>query len=139
MDSIWNCCINEARISYQQGDVPVGAAIVKDGVVLAFGHNTREFEHNIMGHAEINAILAASKLLKRWNLSDCNLYVTLEPCSMCANVIKQARLAHVYYLLAKPEFKNEYSKTTFEKDDNCIVTDKQMYASLLSSFFKEKR
>ena len=139
MDSIWNCCINEAKISYQQGDVPVGAAIVKDGVVLAFGHNTREFEHNIMGHAEINAILAASKLLKRWNLSDCNLYVTLEPCSMCANVIKQARLAHVYYLLAKPEFKNEYSKTIFEKDDNCIVIDKQMYASILSSFFKEKR
>lgn len=138
MDDIWKICLDEARVSYQQMDVPVGAVLVKDNNIIAIAHNTREKEHSIIGHAEINAILTASKQLQRWNLSDCELYVTLKPCSMCAEVIKQARIAHVYYILDKLDFKKEYSKTIIEKGKISPKTE-QMYSILLSSFFKEKR
>ena len=59
IEEIWDLCISEAKISYNQGDVPIGAVLVKDNEVLASAHNTREIEHNILGHAEINAILEA--------------------------------------------------------------------------------
>lgn len=139
MDNIWNVCIDEARASYQHGDVPIGAVIVKNGEILVKSHNTRENNHQIIGHAEINAILEASKLLKRWNLSDCELYVTLKPCSMCEEVIKQSRISKVVYLLEKLDYKKEYSKTIFEKSDINSIESEQMYRTLLSSFFQEKR
>lgn len=139
MDNIWNVCIDEARASYQHGDVPIGAVIVKNGEILVKSHNTRENNHQIIGHAEINAILEASKLLKRWNLSDCELYVTLKPCSMCEEVIKQSRISKVVYLLEKLDYKKEYSKTFFEKSDINSIESEQMYHALLSSFFQEKR
>ena len=139
MDNIWNVCIDEARASYQHGDVPIGAVIVKNGEILVKSHNTRENNHQIIGHAEINAILEASKLLKRWNLSDCELYVTLKPCSMCEEVIKQSRISKVVYLLEKLDYKKEYSKTIFKKSDINSIESEQMYHTLLSSFFQEKR
>ena len=139
MDNIWNVCIDEARASYQHGDVPIGAVIVKNGEILVKSHNTRENNHQIIGHAEINAILEASKLLKRWNLSDCELYVTLKPCSMCEEVIKQSRISKVVYLLEKLDYKKEYSKTIFKKSDINSIESEQMYNTLLSSFFQEKR
>lgn len=136
MNDIWNVCFEESLISYQQGDVPVGAVVVRNGEIVAKSHNTREKEHKITGHAEINVILSACELLKRWNLGDCELYVTLKPCSMCAEVIKQARILNVYYLLDKLDYKKEFSKTSFNKIENEHV---QKYAEILSSFFKEKR
>lgn len=79
------------------GEVPVGAVIVKDGVIVGEGRNRRENEHNALGHAEIEAINNACNTLKSWRLSDCEMYVTLEPCPMCAGAIINARLKSVYY------------------------------------------
>ena len=139
MDNIWKVCIDEAQASYQQGDVPIGAVIVQNGNILVKSHNTREKSHQITGHAEINAILEVSKMLNRWNLSDCELFVTLKPCSMCEEVIKQSRISRVVYLLDKLYYKKEFSKTIFEKSDKNSTKNEQMYHKLLSSFFEEKR
>ena len=79
------------------GEVRVGAVIVKDGVIVGEGRNRRENEHNALGHAEIEAINNACHTLKSWRLSDCEMYVTLEPCPMCAGAIINARLKSVYY------------------------------------------
>ena len=79
------------------GEVPVGAIIVKDGQIIARAHNTREGDKDISGHAEINAIRLAEKALGRWTLEGCVLYVTLEPCLMCAGAIKQSRLSSVVF------------------------------------------
>ena len=79
------------------GEVPVGAVIVKDGVIVGEGRKRRENEHNALGHAEIEAINNACHTLKSWRLSDCEMYVTLEPCPMCAGAIINARLKSVYY------------------------------------------
>ena len=130
-------CIEETKISYQKGDVPIGAVIVQNGRIIAKGHNTRENNHDILGHAEINVIKEASKILERWNLSDCELYVTLKPCSMCSEIIKQSRILKVYYLLDKLDYKKEFSKSKFLKFES--KENEQMYSKILSDFFKDKR
>ena len=137
MDKYIDVCLDEARISYQQSDVPIGAIIVKNGEIIAKSHNTREMDKSILGHAEINAILSASKLLNRWNLSDCELYVTLKPCSMCMEVIKQSRIGKIYYLLDKLDYKKEFTKSEFIKINE--KESEQMYQKMLSGFFKDKR
>jgi len=86
----------EARCALPQ-DVPVGAVIVRDGAVIAAGHNLREKQGNVLLHAEIEAISKACAALGRWSLSGCTLYVTLEPCPMCAGAILQARISRVVY------------------------------------------
>ena len=136
MKEYFDVCIEEAKKSLETGDVPIGAILVKDGKIIAFAHNTREKEHNVLGHAEINVIMSASKFLNRWNLADCELYVTLEPCNMCKEVIKQARIKNVYYLLTKLSFKKEFDRTIFAKIDN---DNELMYAKILSDFFKKFR
>ena len=78
-------------------EVPVGAVVVKEGRVLARCGNTREGAHDPTGHAEINALRRAAKRLGGWNLHDCELYVTLEPCPMCAGAILNARIPTVVY------------------------------------------
>ena len=123
--------IEEAKKSLLTEDVPIGALIVLNDEIISYGYNTREKDHSILGHAEINAIEQATKKLKRWNLSDCELYVSLEPCSMCKEIIKQTKLKKVYYLLSKPAFKKEYVKLESNNE--------QTYASVLSEFFKKKR
>lgn len=137
MDEIFEICLKQAEISYKHSDVPVGAVIVQNGKILAKSHNNREKKHNVLGHAEINAIIKASKKLKRWNLSDCELYVTLRPCSMCESVIKQARIGQVYYLLDKLDYKKEFSNSKLCKVN--VNNYEQMYQKMLSSFFKNKR
>ena len=135
---IWKECIDEALLSLQTDDVPIGAVIVdSEGNFVEKGHNTREETKSILGHAEINAIIKASKQLKRWNLTDCDLFVTLKPCSMCMEVIKQSRIRNVYYLLDKPSMKKEYNKTEFIKEANNL--NEQMYHNILSDFFSQKR
>lgn len=89
--------IKEAEKAEKENEVPVGAVIVKDGSVIATGRNRRESENNALCHAEIEAINSACKALESWRLSDCDLYVTLEPCPMCAGAIINARLRRVYY------------------------------------------
>lgn len=134
---IFNVLMENTNKSLKNGDVPVGAVIVKAGKIIASGFNTREKDQNVLGHAEINVILEAQKILNNWNLSGCDLYVTLAPCSMCQEVIKQSRLSNVYYLLDKPTFKKEFNKTNLQKINAIIYETK--YASMLSNFFKNLR
>ncbi len=89
--------IDQAKEATQHADVPVGAVLVNhvSGDILALTHNTRERDKNVLGHAELNAIQKASEQTKDWRLSDCTLYVTLEPCPMCAGAIIAARIPRV--------------------------------------------
>lgn len=134
---IFNILMENTNKSFENNDVPVGAVIVKDGKVLVFGYNTREKDQNVLGHAEINAILEAQKILNNWNLSGCDLYVTLVPCSMCLEIIKQSRIDNIYYLLDKPASKKEFYKTKMQKINDASYENK--YADILSDFFKKLR
>ena len=86
----------EARKAYKKLEIPVGAIIVKDGEIIARAHNVKEEKKDTTKHAEILAIQRASKKLDTWRLNDCEMYVTLEPCPMCAGAIIQSRLKKVY-------------------------------------------
>ena len=89
--------LKEAQKAYNKLEVPVGCVIVKDGKILARAHNIKETKTDTTKHAEILAIQKASKKLKSWRLLDCDMYVTLEPCSMCAGAIINSRIRKVYY------------------------------------------
>ena len=89
--------LKEASLAFEEGEIPVGAVIVKDGQVIARAHNQRERENNPLYHAEILAIDRASKHLNSWRLDDCDLYVTLEPCIMCISACIQSRLRNIYF------------------------------------------
>ena len=89
--------MKEAEIAYQKGEVPVGAIVVRNGEILARGHNTREHDFSAIAHAEITAISNACKALGSWRLEGCTLYVTLEPCPMCAGAIINARIPRVIF------------------------------------------
>ncbi len=86
-----------ARQAMAEGEVPVGCVIVKDGVVVGKGRNRRETARTALGHAEIEAIHQACTALGGWRLTGCTLYVTLEPCPMCAGAIVNARIPALYY------------------------------------------
>lgn len=88
--------LKEAKKAYDKGEIPVGAVIVKDDVVIAKAHNLKEVKNDTTKHAEIIAIQKASKKLNSWRLENCEMYVTLEPCSMCAGALIQSRLKKVY-------------------------------------------
>lgn len=86
-----------AKEAGEAGEVPVGAVIVKNGKIVATGRNTREEAQNALGHAEMAAITQACERLSSWRLDDCELYVTLEPCPMCAGAILNARIPTVVF------------------------------------------
>ncbi len=85
------------------GEVPVGAVVVRDGTIIATGANAPRRLHDPTAHAEIQAIRAASMVLGRDRLEDCDLWVTLEPCAMCAGAIAHARIARLYYAASDPK------------------------------------
>jgi tRNA(adenine34) deaminase len=87
----------EARLALEHADVPIGAAIVRDGAVVARARNRREVDADPTAHAEVLAIREAARALGRWRLSDCSLYVTVEPCAMCAGAAVLARIALVVF------------------------------------------
>ena len=89
--------IGRAKTASKMGETPVGAVIVKDGKIIAGGRNKRETSKNALCHAEISAINAACKKLGGWRLCGCDLYVTLEPCPMCAGAIINSRIENVYF------------------------------------------
>lgn len=89
--------LQEARCAADEGEVPVGCVIVRDGEVVAVGHNRRENDHSALLHAESAAIHRACKALGDWRLENCRLYVTLEPCLMCAGAIVNSRVPEVFY------------------------------------------
>lgn len=96
--------LQQARKSFRNGDVPVGAVIVKNGKVIAKGYNKKEKKKNAILHAEIVAISQACGKLKTWHLEECELYVTMEPCLMCAGAIVQSRIKKVYYGIRNEKF-----------------------------------
>lgn len=89
--------IEQAKIAAKLGEIPVGAVLVKGGEVISSGYNRREVDSSATAHAEVLAIEAACKKLGTWRLTDCELYVTLEPCPMCAGAIINSRIRRVVY------------------------------------------
>ena len=140
-----NLAIEEAKIAAQIGEVPVGAVIVKDGKVIAKGHNTREKEQSALGHAEINAIKQACKALGSWRLDDCELYVTMEPCPMCAGAIINARIKTVVfgsYDLKMGSFDSVVNLATLNYDFKPEIYGgicEEECTAIVKNFFKELR
>ena len=89
--------LKEASLAASEDEVPIGCVIVKDGEIIARAHNQRDKTNNPLGHAEVLAIKKASEILKDWQLVNCELYVTIEPCLMCAGAIIQSRIKRVIY------------------------------------------
>lgn len=138
--------LKEAKKAYDKLEVPVGAVIVKDGKVIARAHNIKEQKNDTTKHAEILAISKASKKLESWRLIDCEMYVTLEPCSMCAGALINSRIKKVYIgamdaktgacgsvfnLLEDYTFNHKVEIETGILADDC--------EELLKKFFKELR
>ena len=88
--------LEEAKIAFNLNEVPVGAIIVKDGKIIAKAHNLKRGTNNVMNHAEIISIVEASNYIGDWRLNDCEMYVTLEPCPMCAGAIVGSRIKKIY-------------------------------------------
>lgn len=95
--------LKEAKKAYKKDETPVGAVIVKDGVIIARGHNEKELKNDPTLHAEISAIRKACKKLNTWRLNECDMYVTLEPCAMCAGAIIQARVGRLFIGTSDPK------------------------------------
>lgn len=138
--------LKQAMKAKQKDEVPVGAVIVKDDVVIARGYNLRESSFDPTSHAEINAIRKACKKMKSWRLEGATIYVTVEPCSMCAGAILWTRIKRVVY--GTKDLKGGALGTTYNlyeiKNLNHYpeITSgvlKDECSSLISDFFKEKR
>ena len=95
--------IELAKESFDDGEVPVGAVIVQNKTIIGEGKNKVIFENDVTSHAEINAIRAASKKIKNYRLNDCSMYVTLEPCHMCAKAAVDARMSSVIFAASEPK------------------------------------
>ena len=91
-----NEAIQEAIAARNEEEIPIGAVIVKDGSIISKAHNLKEILNDVTAHAEILAIKEAAKVIGDWRLNGCEMYVTLEPCSMCASAIIQSRISKVY-------------------------------------------
>ncbi len=95
--------LEEARLAAAEGEVPIGAVVVCDGEVVTRAHNRRETDHDPSAHAEFSAMVAASQALGRWRLTGCTVYVTLEPCLMCAGLMINARVDRCVYGASDPK------------------------------------
>ena len=138
--------LKQAQKAYQLGEVPIGCVIVHEGKIIARGYNRRNTDKNTLAHAEITAINRAGKKIGDWRLEECTLYVTLEPCQMCAGAIVQARIPSVVMgcmnpkagcagsilnLLNMPEFNHQVDVTRGILEEEC--------SQMLKQFFKELR
>lgn len=141
-----NEALKEAKKAYKKLEVPVGVVIVKDNKIIAKAHNQKEEKNNPIKHAEIIAIEKACKKIKNWRLNDCEMYVTLEPCPMCAGAIINSRIKKIYIGSAqqktgacgsKVNIIEEYSSETKVETEFGILQDKCL--NILQDFFKELR
>jgi tRNA(adenine34) deaminase len=138
--------IAAARAAAEAGEVPIGAVIVKDGVVIAEAHNAPRTDHDPTAHAEILAIRQAAKILQDERLTGCELWVTLEPCAMCAGAIAHARIARLYYAASDPKGGAvEHGARVFDQPQCLHRPDiysgigEAEAAELLKGFFRERR
>lgn len=136
----------QARAAADAGEVPIGAVVVKDGAIIAEAHNSPRDLHDPTAHAEILAIRRAARTLGDERLTGCELWVTLEPCAMCAGAIAHARIARLYYAASDPKGGAvEHGARVFEQDQ-CLHRP-EVYsgigeaeaADLLRAFFRQKR
>ncbi len=138
--------IRQAKKAWKLQEVPIGCVIVKDGKILARGYNRRNTDKNTLAHAELLAIRRASRAVGDWRLEECTMYITLEPCQMCAGAIVQARIPRVVIgsrnpkagcagsilnLLQVPAFNHQVELTEHILEEEC--------SALLKNFFKELR
>lgn len=136
----------QARKAYSLGEVPIGCVIVHEGKIIGRGYNRRNTDKNTLAHAEITAIRKASKVIGDWRLEECTLYVTLEPCQMCAGAIVQARIPRVVMacmnpkagcagsilnILDMPQFNHQVEVVSGVMEEEC--------SRMLKEFFKELR
>jgi tRNA(adenine34) deaminase len=136
----------QALKAYTLGEVPIGCVIVHEGKIIGRGYNRRNTDKNTLAHAEITAIKKASKVIGDWRLEECTLYVTLEPCQMCAGAIVQARIPKVVMacmnpkagcagsilnILDMPEFNHQVETIKGVMEEDC--------SKMLRTFFKELR
>jgi tRNA(adenine34) deaminase len=135
-----------AAAATRSGEVPVGAVVVRDGKIIARADNRTLREHDPTAHAEVLAIRAAAKSLNSERLSDCDLYVTLEPCTMCAAAISFARIRRLYYGAVDPKGGAVESGVRFFSSPTCHHKpevyggiQEERAAELLRGFFKERR
>lgn len=138
--------IKEARKAYKKEEVPVGAVIVKDGEIIARAHNLKETKKDTICHAEIMAIQKASKKIGAWRLENCELYVTLEPCTMCAGAIINSRIKKVIAGTSDPKtgacgsVLNLFEDYKFNHKPECEIGIMQEECEkLLKDFFKNLR
>lgn len=138
--------LEQARMGESAGEVPIGAVIVKDGTVIAATHNAPRALHDPTAHAEMLAIREAAAILGSERLDGCDLWVTLEPCAMCAGAIAHARIGRVYYAAADPKGGAvEHGARVFEHEQS--LHKPQVYSGmgeeeageLLRAFFRSRR
>ena len=138
--------LEEAKKAFDEGEVPVGALIVKDHIILAQSHNYRETLNDSTAHAEMLAIREASRASGSWRLNDATIYVTLEPCPMCAGAMVQARIKRLVYGAKDPKAGAVESLYNIVQDKRLnhrmeVTPDilAEECAGLLKSFFQERR
>ena len=138
--------LKEAQLALDEGELPIGCVIARNGEIIARGHNLREQANDPTAHAEIIAMRRAAEVLNSWRLEGCTLYVTLEPCPMCAGAISQARVARLVYGAADERYGCAGSVYRIPEDpafnhycpcDGGILEEE--CSSLLHDFFKGRR
>ncbi|MCQ2772790.1 MAG: nucleoside deaminase [Bacilli bacterium] len=138
--------LKEAEKAMNENEIPVGAVVIKDGMIISVGHNQREKFNDVTSHAEIEALKGAAKKLGTWKLDGCTLYVTLEPCLMCTGAILQSRISRVVFG-AKDEqdgaiVSNYFvfdSPTKLERPLVSVGVLEDKCSLLLKTFFSNKR
>ena len=145
-EKFMKAALKQAQKAYAIDEVPIGCVIVQNGHIIARGYNRRNIDKNTLAHAELSAIRKASKKTGDWRLEDCTMYVTLEPCQMCAGAIVQSRMKRVVIasmnakagcagsvlnLLQMQQFNQQVESTQGVLEEEC--------SRMLSSFFRELR
>ena len=128
--------LKEAKKAYKYNEVPVGAVIVKNNKIISKAYNKKEKTKNVIKHAEIIAITKACKKIKNWRLDNCEIYITMEPCMMCAGAIQQSRIKKIIYGV-----KNEQYGFTDQLKNIKIISQicEDECKKIVQSFFKKKR
>jgi tRNA(adenine34) deaminase len=145
-ESFMRAAMREAHAAHENGDVPVGAVVVREGRIIGRGHNQREQLKDPTAHAEMLALTAASSFVGGWRLERCTLYVTLEPCTMCAGAIVLSRLPRLVFGATDPKAGACVSLYNIPTDDrlnhNVEIGERclpEECAALLHSFFAKQR
>lgn len=140
---IMKLAILEAIKANKNDEVPVGAILVKNDVIISKGRNNRQKKKNVLGHAEINAIIKGAKKNKDWRLDGFELYCSLEPCPMCACFIKESRIKKIYYNLPRKNDRTiEYFKKNNIKIEQITINDgifDEQNKMILQNFFQKRR